>query len=127
MDDKCQVVRTSKEVIVDETVETQVATLYITGMGCVNCANRVYNSLIAHPGVVKAEVSHVNAQADVTYIPAKVDVSLLLNLVEAAGDNRHSYWVEQYLLITEVHNEHYNHFDCPAHTTPITKARTLDS
>jgi copper chaperone CopZ len=92
MDDKCHVTRANKEVIVDETEHTKVTTLYVTGMGCVNCANRVHNSLIDHPGVIKAEVSHVTAQADVTYIPAKVDVSRLLHLVEAAGDNRHSYW-----------------------------------
>lgn len=92
MDDKCHVTRTNKEIIVDGTEDTQAATLYVTGMGCVNCASRVYNSLIAHPGVIKAEVSHVTAQADVTYLPTKVDVSRLIGLVEAAGDNRHAYW-----------------------------------
>ena len=91
MDDKCHVIRFNKDVVLDDTVHPQVITLHVTGMGCVNCANRVHNRLIDHPGVVVAEVSHVTAKAEVTYIPTQVSVPHLLDLIAGAGDKRHLY------------------------------------
>lgn len=60
-------------------------------MGCINCANRVHNGLIDHPGVVKAEVNHVTGEAEVTYIPTKASVPQLIAMVAGAGDHRHTY------------------------------------
>ena len=91
MDDKCHVILFNKDIVLDDTEHTQVITLHVTGMGCVNCANRVHNRLIDHPGVVVAEVSHITAKAEVTYIPTKVSVPQLLGLIAGAGDNRHMY------------------------------------
>jgi copper chaperone CopZ len=91
MDDKCHVISFNKEVVVEGNEPTQAITLQVTGMGCVNCANRVHNSLIDHPGVVKAEVSHVTANAEITYIPTKVSVPQLIRMVAEAGDYRHTY------------------------------------
>lgn len=93
MDDKCHVTRFDKTVIVEGNEETQAITLYVAGMGCVNCANRVHNGLIDHLGILKAEVSHVIGTAEVTYISTKVSVPELIDLVSAAGDHRHTYRV----------------------------------
>lgn len=89
--DKCHVILFNKEVVLEEADQVKKITLNITGMGCIHCANRVHNSLIDHPGVVKAEVSHMTGKAEVTYIPTKVDVSYLISMVAEAGDNRHTY------------------------------------
>ncbi len=91
MDDKCHVTFFNKEVVLEKDEQARVITLLVTGMGCMNCANRVHNSLIDHPGVVTAEVSHVTGNAEVTYIPAKVDVSHLIGMVAEASDSRHTY------------------------------------
>ena len=89
--DKCHVIHINKEAALEEAVQVQGITLYVTGMGCINCANRVHNRLIDHPGVVKAEVSHETSEAEVTYIPTKVSVSELIAMVAEAGDHRHTY------------------------------------
>lgn len=91
MDDKCHVILFNKEVVLEEADQVQAITLDVTGMGCIHCANRVHNSLIDHPGIIKAEVSHVTGKAEVTYLLAKVDVPHLIGMVAEAGDNRHSY------------------------------------
>ena len=91
MDRQCHVIRFSKEVVLGEAEQIQAITLNVTGMGCVNCATRVHNSLIDHPGVVTAEFSHVTGKAQVTYVPAKVTVSQLIGMVAQAGDHWHTY------------------------------------
>ena len=91
MDDKCHVILFNKEVVLEEADQVKRITLDITGMGCIHCANRVHNSLIDHPGIVRAEVSHMTGKAEVIYIPTKVDVSHLIGMVAEAGDNRHTY------------------------------------
>ncbi len=91
MDDKCHVIFFNKEAFLKAAEHPQTVTLSVSGMGCVNCANRVHNRLIDHPGVVKAEVSHVTATTQVTYIPTKVSVSHLIEMVAEAGDKRHTY------------------------------------
>ena len=93
MDDKCHVIPFNKEVIVEGNEQTQAITLFVSGMGCVNCANRVHNILIDHLGVLTADVSHVIGTAKVTYIPTKISVPKLIDLVAEAGDHRHIYRV----------------------------------
>lgn len=91
MSDKCHIIPFTKEAVLEETEYIQVITLLVSGMGCINCAHRVHNSLIDHPGVVRADVSHVSGRAEVTYIPAKVDVLELIGMVAQVGDYRHTY------------------------------------
>jgi copper chaperone CopZ len=91
MHDKCHVIPFSKEVVLEPNEKTQAITLEVIGMGCINCANRVHNGLVDHPGVVKAEVSHITGTAEVTYVPAKVSVPQLIVMVARAGDYRHTY------------------------------------
>jgi len=96
MDEKCHVIPFNKEVILEDVEQLRVITLYITGMGCINCANRVHNRLIDHPGVVKAEVNHVTGKAEVTYILTKASVPQLIAMVAGAGDHRHTYSASQF-------------------------------
>lgn len=93
MDEKCHVIPIIKEVVLEDAEHTQAITLVVSGMGCINCAHRVHNSLIDHPGVVKAKVSHVTAIAEVTYLPTKISLPQLIDRVSAAGDSRHTYRV----------------------------------
>jgi len=120
MDDKCHVILFNKEVVLEEADQVQRITLDITGMGCTYCANRVHNSLIDHPGIVRAEVSHMTGKAEVIYIPTKVDVSHLIDIVAQASDNRHSY--KALFSIQEVHDEYRNDLDRVNDTTPTAKA-----
>jgi sulfite exporter TauE/SafE/copper chaperone CopZ len=50
---------------VDEQIET--VKLYIEGMTCANCENRISRGLAALPGVLKAEVSYAKSRALITY------------------------------------------------------------
>ena len=124
MDDKCHVILFNKEVVLEEADQVKRITLDITGMGCIHCANRVHNSLIDHPGIVRAEVSHMTGKAEVIYIPTKVDVSHLIGIVAEASDNRHSY--KAALFETAAADEYCNDLDRVNDTTPATSARTLD-
>ena len=91
MTDNCHVTRLNKQVILEANAEVETITLHVTGMGCPNCANRVHNRLIDHPGVVEAEVDHETGKAEVAYLPAKINISQLISLVAKAGDNHHTY------------------------------------
>lgn len=57
----------------------------ISGMTCGGCENAVTKVLLALPGVVKADVSHVKAKAEVSYNPAQVKPEQLKSAIEAAG------------------------------------------
>lgn len=57
----------------------------ISGMTCGGCANAVAKVLLALPGVVKADVSHVEAKAEVSYDPGRVKPDQLKAAIEAAG------------------------------------------
>jgi copper chaperone CopZ len=91
MDDKCHVPLFVKNVSVEPPKDLEVITLHVTGMGCVNCANRVHNRLIDHPAVVEAVVNHTTGEAVVTFLPGQITVSALLILVAESGDYRHTY------------------------------------
>ena len=59
--------------------------LPITGMTCASCVNRVEKALKKVPGVSAANVNLSSEQASVSYDPAQVAPSLLLEAVERAG------------------------------------------
>src|SRR5689334_9028227 len=59
--------------------------LPITGMTCASCVNRVEKALKKVPGVSAASVNLSNEQAAVSYDPAQVAPSQLLQAVERAG------------------------------------------
>ncbi|MEO8419163.1 MAG: heavy-metal-associated domain-containing protein [Methylophilaceae bacterium] len=60
-------------------------TLFISDMTCGGCANAVTKVLLALPGVVKAEVSHVEAKAEVSYDPGQVTPEQLKAAIANAG------------------------------------------
>lgn len=60
-------------------------TLNISGMACGGCANTVRQALLALDGVAQAEVSHVEAKAEVRYDPVKVTSEQLKSVIISAG------------------------------------------
>lgn len=60
-------------------------TLNISGMACGGCSSTVQKALLALDGVISAEVSHVEARAEIHYDPARVQLSQMQAAVEQAG------------------------------------------
>ena len=60
-------------------------TLKISGMVCGGCANSVQQALLAVAGVIAAEVSHVEAQAVISYDPTKVTAERLTAAIASIG------------------------------------------
>jgi len=57
----------------------------ISGMTCGGCANAVTKVLLALPGVVKADVSHIEAKAEVSYDPSQIKPDQMKAAIKAAG------------------------------------------
>jgi len=60
-------------------------TISISGMVCGGCSGTVRQALLALDGVVEAEVSHIEANAVVSYEPSKVTFAQIKSAIEAAG------------------------------------------
>ena len=92
MSDHCHVEPLRKQVSAEEINEAQMATLSVEGMGCVNCAARVRNSLLRLEGVVSANIDLARGVAFVDYVPSRTNPEALIRAVAAAGnDGRHEY------------------------------------
>lgn len=75
-----------------EMEQVEHARLVIQGMGCVNCAARVRNSLVKREGVLDAQVDHFSGTARVAFNPSLIATEGLERAVaEAGGDGRHEY------------------------------------
>ncbi len=72
-----------------EGAETLV--LRISGMGCVNCANRVHNALITQRGVLEVTVNHETGSARLVFDPDRFSTLAIVRAVAGAGDERHNY------------------------------------
>lgn len=59
--------------------------LQITGMACGGCADTVSQALLALEGVAECAVSHGEAQAIVSYDPAKVTPAQMRSAIASAG------------------------------------------
>jgi Cu+-exporting ATPase len=71
---------------------TTTVQLFITGMGCPNCALRVQNALAGVPGVTAARVTLVPPFATVQLLPDQVTYAQLSAAVRhAAAASRHDY------------------------------------
>ena len=57
----------------------------ISGMTCGGCANAVTKVLLALPGVGKADVSHIEAKAEVSYDPGQIKPDQMKAAIKAAG------------------------------------------
>lgn len=57
--------------------------LYITGMTCINCQNKIEKALSKMPGVSKASVSYKDGTANVTYDPDRVSHEKLVERIRA--------------------------------------------
>lgn len=66
--------------------------LGVSGMGCINCANRVRNALLLAPGVLAAEIDLPSGLATVAFDARKVDLAEMIAAVARAGHGtRHVY------------------------------------
>ena len=63
----------------------ETITLYISGMVCGGCASSVTKALQALPGVLEADVSHIEAKAEISFDPNLVKPDQLKSVVDAAG------------------------------------------
>ena len=63
----------------------ETKTLNVQGMMCEACAGHVTKALAGLDGVQSASVSLENAQATVTYDPAKVQISQMQEAIEEEG------------------------------------------
>ena len=92
MDANCHVEPIQKITTDIETQSLTTVGLAVWGMGCINCATRVRNSLLGLVGVVEADVDHTTGSAFVEYSRDLVSMPALLLAVAQAGDgNRHKY------------------------------------
>ena len=95
MDDQCHVALAQKVAGTDDLNEARIAALKVEGMGCVNCAARVHNALLALDGVVSADVDWERGLAIVDYVPAKTNGDALVRAIAGASDDgRHIYRAE---------------------------------
>ena len=60
-------------------------TMQIGGMTCVRCAAAVEHALKADDGVLNAQVSYANEQAEVEYEPSRTNMRRLSKAVKKAG------------------------------------------
>jgi copper chaperone CopZ len=63
----------------------QTLKMHVSGMTCGNCSRSVERKLSATPGVIKATVDLVNANATVEYEPDVVKPETLANAVRQLG------------------------------------------
>jgi copper chaperone CopZ len=94
MSDHGHVAPIEKIVSPEEQETTTTVSLAVWGMGCPNCAMRVHNGLLALKGVIRADVNHITATAEVVFNPNLLTVFDLADAVANAGnDGRHHYQV----------------------------------
>jgi copper chaperone CopZ len=92
MDENCHVEPVQKIASAEEQQVAESIVLGVQGMGCINCAARVRNSLIGLKGVTAANVDHVMATAAVKFNPHLVTLADLFDAVARAGnDGHHEY------------------------------------
>jgi copper chaperone CopZ len=92
MEEQCHVEPITKTVCADDLNEARIMRLSVQGMGCISCATRVRNRLLAMDGVVSADVDWERGLALVDYVPAKTSVdALVLAVTAAVNDGHHSY------------------------------------
>ena len=92
MDASCHVEPIQKMSTADEQKNVELALLSVSGMGCINCANRVRNSLLSLNGVIDAYVDHTAGIAQVSFKPNIETIDNLISAVtNAGGDGRHAY------------------------------------
>ena len=92
MEENCHVEPIEKETSAEEHLTAETILLAVSGMGCINCANRVRNSLLSVNGVVFAYVDHTAGMAQVAFHHDQASTGDLIAAVARAGsDGRHEY------------------------------------
>lgn len=89
---KCRVGPMAKDLEPGALDSADYAQLGVSGMGCVNCANRVRNALLLAPGVLAVEIDLSRGLATVAFDTRKVDLAEMIAAVARAGEGtRHVY------------------------------------
>lgn len=96
MDENCYVEPIYKNAAsMEQLQKADRATLVVWGMGCVNCATRVRNSLLSLDGVYGVDVYLNLALAEVSYDRERISANELVTTVSRAGnDGHHQYRAE---------------------------------
>jgi copper chaperone CopZ len=90
--ENCHVDPVEKPVDREAIDSAVVAYLQVAGMGCRNCAARVYNGLLGLEGVLAADVELEHGLAAAAFDPERVTSEALIQAVASAGnDGRHNY------------------------------------
>lgn len=91
--DQCQVEQVDKPIDREAVYASTVAYLFVKGMGCPRCAQRVQNSLLKLDGVLLAQVNLEGSYAAAAYDPQRIQPVALLQAVANAGgnDGKHRY------------------------------------
>lgn len=92
MEHDCRVEPIQKVASVDEQERVELALLAVWGMSCINCANRVRNSVLTIYGVTAAYVDHTAGIVQISYNPNFVKIDSLITAIRGAGwDGQHAY------------------------------------
>ncbi len=92
MDENCHVEPGIQETKADEFENAETILLAVSGMGCINCANRIRNSLLSVNGVIFAYVDPTAGMAQVAFNPEQAGSGDLIDAVaRAGGDGHHEY------------------------------------
>ena len=95
--DNCHVDPVEKPVDREAIQSAVVAYLQVTGMGCPNCAARVYNSLLCLEGVLAADVELEHGLAAAAFDPERVTAEGLILAVAGAGNDGHHHYAARLL------------------------------
>ena len=91
-DKNCHVEPIQNQAGAEELSNIERKQLFVSGMGCPNCSNRVRNSLLGLEGVSEALVDHQRGVAIVDFNPTMATLEDLARAVSSAGgDGRHEY------------------------------------
>lgn len=88
----CNVPRLEPEEAPDDEALRGGLRLSISGMGCVNCANRIHNALITLEGVGQVHIDHRTGQGAIYFNPDLVSAdNIIARVVFAGGMSGHRY------------------------------------
>ena len=82
-----------------ERQSVSFAQFYVEGMGCDGCQSKIYNSLMALPGIVSVEVDRTRQNVEVVYNPVQITPpAMAAAIAGASGDGPQRYrarWLGQ--------------------------------
>ena len=59
--------------------------IYVNGMTCINCQNRIASTLQQTSGITEASVSYETGAAEITYDPEKISMEQIIARISSLG------------------------------------------